>query len=560
MRTTFCFCLLTAGLWGCFISADVAVGDEPVVEWEKTFGGSDDDRGYNVQQTTDGGYIISGWTYSSGAGGSDVYLVKTDSSGKKLWEKTFGGSGTEYGTGVQQTADGGYIITAQTSSFGAGSYDVYLIKTDSAGNSQLERTFGGSSFDAGQNVKQTTDGGYIVVGKTLSYGAGMDDVYLIKTDSGGDLVWQKTFGGNGYDYGHSVQQTADGGYIITGLTYPSADSNGDMYLIKTDSGGNLVWQKTFGGGDGDFGWSLDLTTDAGYIIAGGTFSFGAAGDVYLVKTDSDGNSQWEKTFGGVNEDAACCVRQTADGGYIITGWTDWAAPANVYIIKTDSDGNWEWEKTFGGSNFDSGYSVQQTTDGGYIIVGITNSYGAGSYDVYMIKLGYPVVIKDFYFHGVAPDLTLDNDAPMGTTAKYKDSPSLRRTEFKEIGIWGYVVPSGMSLPVDSAGDLHVWVGLKNSDDQGTYFDIHAELLKNGATIASGEITNIQGVTRNPDKAKEVALDFGDISDGEFNPGDVLSLRILAKVTAVGGHSNAVGLRLYYDSVSRPSSLTVSSSP
>jgi len=161
----------------------------------------------------------------------------------------------------------------------------------------------------------------------------------------------------------------------------------------------------------------------------------------------------------------------------------------------------------------------------------------------------------FYLHGVAPGLTLDNAAPTGTTAQYKDSPSVNRTAFKEIGTWTYLVPSTMSL--QSLRDLRVWVGLKNSDDQGTYFDLRAELLKNGTPVASGETLNIQGVTRNADKAKEVAVAFGTISDGQFNAGDVLSLKILTKVTATGGHSNAVGLRLYYDSLSRPSAFETS---
>jgi hypothetical protein len=156
----------------------------------------------------------------------------------------------------------------------------------------------------------------------------------------------------------------------------------------------------------------------------------------------------------------------------------------------------------------------------------------------------------FYLHGIAPGLTLDNAAPTGTVAKYKDSPSVSRAAYKEIGAWTYAVPSTMSL--QSLRDLRVWVGLKNSDDQGTYFDIRAELLKNGTPVASGETLNIQGVTRNPDNAKEVAIAFGAISDGQFNADDVLSLRILTKVTATGGHSSAVGLRLYYDSLSRPS--------
>jgi sulfatase modifying factor 1 len=170
-----------------------------------------------------------------------------------------------------------------------------------------------------------------------------------------------------------------------------------------------------------------------------------------------------------------------------------------------------------------------------------------------------VIVEDFYLHGAGSDLTLDNGAPTGATPKYKDSPSLRRTEFREIGTWTYAVPSGMLLHIGSVKDLHVWVGLKNSDDQGTYFDIRAELLKNDTAVASGEVTNIQGVTRNPDKAKEVVLDFGVIPTAEFNPGDVLSLRILTKVTDVGGHNSAVGLRLYYDSVSRSSRFRAGSS-
>ncbi len=170
-----------------------------------------------------------------------------------------------------------------------------------------------------------------------------------------------------------------------------------------------------------------------------------------------------------------------------------------------------------------------------------------------------VIVEDFYLHGVAPSLTLDSVVPTGTTAKYKDSPRVNRIAYQEIGTWTYAVPAGMRLQVDSVTNLRVWVGLKNSDDQGTYFDIRAELLKNDTTVASGEVTNVQGITRNPDKAKEVVLDFGVVPTAEFNPGDVLSLRILTKVTDVGGHNSAVGLRLYYDSVSRSSRFRASSS-
>jgi hypothetical protein len=356
--------------------------------WDKTFGGSSDDAGYSVQQTSDGGYIIAGWTDSYGAGGYDVYLIKTDSEGTKQWNQTSGGTGDDVGESVQQTSDGGYIIAGTTNSYGAGGYDVYLIKTDSGGTKQWDKTFGSASDDAGYSVQQTSDGGYIIAGWTNSCGACGSDAYLIKTDSGGSKQWDKTFGGTSNDTGYSVQQTSDGGYIIAGWTNSYGAGGSDVYLIKTDSEGTKQWDKTFGGSGFDYGYSVQQISDGGYIIAGVTNSYGAGSyDVYLIKTDSEGSKQWDKTFGGTSDDVGYSVRQTSDGGYIIAGWTNsyGAGGSDVYLIKTDSGGTKQWDKTFGGSGNDVGESVQQTSDGGYIIAGWTNSYGAGGYDVWLIK-------------------------------------------------------------------------------------------------------------------------------------------------------------------------------
>lgn len=355
------------------------------VAWEKTFGGDLGEGGESVQQTSDGGYIVAGFTGSYGAGGGDVYLVKTNSGGEMLWQKAFGGSDMEWGHSVQQTSDGGYIVTGFTRSYGAGEYDVYLVKTDSDGDLQWQKTFGGSDWDDGYSVRQTTDGGYIIAGETYSYGAGARDVYLIKTDSDGGLQWQKTFGGSRNDDGQAVQQTTDGGYIVAGYTASHEIGDGGVYLLKTNSDGEMLWQKTFGGNG--VGQSVQQTSDGGYIVAGYTDSYGSGEeDVYVVKTDSDGVLQWERTFGGSGYDYGLSVQQTSDGGYIIAGITDsyGAGSEDVYLVKTNSDGDKLGQRTFGGSGLDKGHSVQQTSDGGYIIAGRTDSFGG--LDVYLIKV------------------------------------------------------------------------------------------------------------------------------------------------------------------------------
>jgi hypothetical protein len=371
----------------CFFCLFTTEGKTQPITFQKTFGGSGNDYSSSVQQTSDGGYIIAGYTRSIGIFDFDVYLIKTDSNGDTLFTKTFGGSDWDDGRSVQQTTDGGYILAGYTSSLGAGSFDVYLIKTDANGDTLFTKTFGGSGNDHSNSVQQTSDGGYIIAGVTYSFGAGFYDVYLIKTDVNGDTLFTKTYGGGGDDYGSSIQQTSDGGYIIAGGTESFGTGSGDVYLIKTDANGNTLFTKTFGGSDNDYGYSVQQTSDGGYIIAGGTESFGAdSGDVYLIKTDANGDMLFTKTFGGSGYDIGNSVHQTSDGGYIIAGQTySFGAGGDVYLIKTDANGNTLFTKTFGGSGYDRSYSVQQTSDGGYIIAGRTSSFGAGGYDVYLIK-------------------------------------------------------------------------------------------------------------------------------------------------------------------------------
>lgn len=353
----------------------------------RTYGGIYIDAAGGARQTSDGGYIIAGRTGSYGAGGSDAYLVKTDPDGNALWSKTFGGTGADAGNSVHETSDGGYIVVGNTEPIGAGTKDVYLVKTGSNGDILWSKTFGGNGGDDGNSVMETSDGGYIIAGETGSYGAGSYDVYLVKTDTNGNALWAKMFGGAGNDDAHSVRQTSDGGYIIAGDTGSFGAGGSDMYLVKTDPNGVELWSKTFGGIGSDYGHSVRQTSDGGYIVSGYTGSFGAgANDVYLVKTDQNGNELWSQAFGGTGTDDGNSVQETVDGGYIIAGVTkSFGEGYDVYLVKTDSNGNVLWAKAFGGSGGDYGYSVQQTADGGYIIAGETGSYGAGGGDIFLIK-------------------------------------------------------------------------------------------------------------------------------------------------------------------------------
>ena len=336
-------------------------------QWQQLYDLPGYDYGREAHQTSDGGYIIiSNCDYQ--CNGNPTRLIKTDINGNSIWEQTFT---LQQVASVQQTNDGGYILTGNHNS------DITLLKTDATGNLQWQQTFGGSAAESALSVKQTSDGGYIMSGNTSSFGAGSSDFYLVKTDATGNLQWDQTFGGIDYETNYYVEQTSDGGFILTGDTYSGA-TNYDFYLVKTDATGNLQWQQTFGGSNLDVAREAHQTNDGGYILSGYTESYGP-GDrsAYLVKTDALGNMQWDQTFGGINGDYFLSGNQTTDGGYILSGYTASFGLSNdhLYLVKTDISGNLEWQQIFGDTIGQSwGESVIQTNDGGFAICGWTGSY------------------------------------------------------------------------------------------------------------------------------------------------------------------------------------------
>ena len=385
-------------VWSVVIMTTAAFAQpNPDTLWTRTYGGSNGDGASSVQQTADGGYIVAGRTESFGAGGFDFYLVKTNSQSDTLWTRTYGGSNDDGANSVQQTADGGYIVAGTTGSFGTGDYDFYLVKTNSLGDTLWTRTYGGSGADGVISVQQTADGGYIIAGYTDSFGVGGHDFYLVKTTSQGDTLWTRTYGGSGDDWGPSAQQTTDGGYIVAGITASFGAGNNDFYLVKTTSQGDTLWTRTYGGNYDDYAYSVQQTTDGGYIVAGETESFGVGGDrFYVVKANSQGDTLWTRTYGGSNSNRAYSVQQTADGGYIVAGNTTsfGAGEEDFYLVKANSQGDTLWTRTYGGISEDQARSVQQTADGGYIMAGETRSFGAGGYDFYLVKTGPDPVSAD----------------------------------------------------------------------------------------------------------------------------------------------------------------------
>jgi uncharacterized delta-60 repeat protein len=360
----------------------------PDTLWSRTFGGDSWEECHSVQQTSDGGYIMAGVTGSFGAGDFDFWLVKTNECGDSLWSQTYGGYDWDQSASVQQTSDGGYVVAGFTQSYGEPWGDIFLVKTNAIGDQVWSRTYGGDAEDGCKSVRQTPDGGYILGGLTQSFGAGGCDFWLVKTDEEGGSLWNGTFGGSGHDVCLSMEQTSDDGYILAGYTESFGAGLRDFWMVKTNADGDSLWSRTFGGSGYDVCEAVQQTSDGGYILAGCTESFGVGSyDIWLVKTNANGDSLWSRTFGGNDYDWCYSVQQTSDGGYILAGYTGsfGAGLSDSWLVKTDANGDSLWSRTFGGSDVDHCFSVHQTPDGGYILAGQTTSFGAGNRDFWLVK-------------------------------------------------------------------------------------------------------------------------------------------------------------------------------
>jgi uncharacterized delta-60 repeat protein len=367
--------------------------------WAATYGGADTDRANSIQQTSDGGYIVAGETRSFSAGWTDVWVLKLRPDGTVEWQRAYGGGDWDRAYSIQQTNDGGYIVIGETSSFGAGGTDIWVLKLRPFGTVEWQKTYGGVGYERANAIQQTSDGGYIAIGTTDSFVAGATDIWILKLKPNGAIEWQRTYGGVDWDWGLCIRQTWDGGYIVAGDTSSFGIGEEDLWILKLRPDGTVEWERTYGENGRDAGHYIQQTSDGGYIAAGVTKSFSRGAekipDLWVLKLRPDGTVEWQKVYGEGGWDWADSVQQTSDGGYIVVGYTGQAEVSrdtpvvwgtDVWILKLRPDGTVEWQKTYGGEDLDGAHSIQQTTDGGYIVAGERTPFGAKDDDFFVLKL------------------------------------------------------------------------------------------------------------------------------------------------------------------------------
>jgi hypothetical protein len=363
----------------------------PTTLWTRNYGGSNNDEAFSVVQTTDGGFIFAGSTNSYGTHG--IYIVKIASTGDTIWTRTYGSNPPDEARVIRATTDGNYIITGTTGAVGGLWKDFCLLKINNAGDTLWTRIYSGFWSETAYDVRQTFDGGFIIIGTTYHLTNLYKNIFMVKTNSAGDTLWTRSYDrGLYYDFAYSVVQASDGGYYIAGSTYISGAPEADAYLIRTNSSGDTLWTRLYGGSAGEFFTSIEHTSDDSYILAGYTYSFGPgtpdSTNFYLVKINASGDTLWTRAYGGVLHDIAYSVQPTIDGGYIIAGRTDsfGATQSSIWVLKTTGTGDTLWSQTYGLGSGSEAYSIKQNTDHGYIIAGHTIPSGATFYDAFLVRL------------------------------------------------------------------------------------------------------------------------------------------------------------------------------
>lgn len=385
--------------------------------WEMVFETPSVDEGRSVIQTEDRGFVVTGFSEAFGADADlDVYVIRTDVDGTKIWSNYYDEGWVEHGYSTIQTADKDFLIVGDIRNTQLENAQVYLLKIGQNGEFRWSKQFGGTEIEQGFDVAATSDGGFIIVGRTNSFGNGGDDVYLIKVDAEGNELWSKTFGDTGNDVGRSVIEVADG-YVIAGSIHDLTSDSRDIYILKTDFDGNEIWSKNFGndtGDDFDQGYDVIQTSDGNLTVTG---FFGANSNAAIIKLNQSGDELWTKMYGGDLADQTYQIIEIENGDLVAVGSTEETpANVNVFLVRTDADGNEIWTNEIGRTNYlDSGQSIFQTADGGFIIAGQTIEFNAFLVpDITLIKTNaqgniYSNRLQGYVFNDVEDDCNLGVD-------------------------------------------------------------------------------------------------------------------------------------------------------
>jgi len=414
-----------------YLLLPITFAAQPTIEWQKSYGGSQDDNSSRIKQTSDKGYVAFGVTRSDNGditnnyGANDTWLIKIDSMGSLQWQKSYGGSSFDESASVQQTTDGGYVLAGSTRSNNIdvsgyhGDWDCWVVKLDSVGAIEWQRALGGSLEDRAYDIEQTTDGGFIMAGYSsssdddLTNNYGFSDYWVVKLSAVGDIEWQKIYGGTGDDEAYDIQLTSDGGYVLMGATFSFdgdvTENHGtiDYWVVKLSSAGDIEWQRALGGGGADDGRLVIQTSDGGYLVGGTEGSSGGQviggylyNDYWIVKLDANGVFQWQKSMGGNDVDILSSILETAAGKYLLCGLSysrdgdvvDNDNYPSIWLVEINELGGIQWQKNLGGTGFEYPSNIEPTEDGGFILLATTDSNDGdvsgnhGKYDLWVVKL------------------------------------------------------------------------------------------------------------------------------------------------------------------------------
>lgn len=450
-----------------------AYAQEPDTLWTRVYGGEGWDCGSSVVESVKGGYVITGATCSQPREQWDLLLIKTDYNGDTVWSRVYGGAGYDVGNSIVETYERDFVVAGETNSFGQGCMSIYLIKVNQDGDTIWTRTHSPGSDNWVFDIKQTLDSGYVMAGYAASSDGYHKQVLILKVNSAGELMWSKIYGGTGEDQAYSVCEVPGQGFVVTGYTVLPGQYC-DLWLLRTDYNGDTVWTQTYGGYYSDIGNYIQRTADSGFIITGRTTSFGDGWwNVYLVKTDFAGNLEWYQVFGGSEWDGGRVVQQTTDGGYFVGGYTVSLGEGgfDFYFIKTNPDGSIEWSKTVGGKSDDWGLHGLQTSDGGYILVGNTWSFPQDDEHVYLVKLAPDMTnIGDEAGYTIPNTLLLEQNYPNPFNPSTAIRFSLPQVSDVKVKIYNTIgqLTATISEGVQQAGE-HTIIWDASGFPSGVYF-------------------------------------------------------------------------------------------